>query len=141
VPSSVYIDTNIIVDICDNTRPAFASSQRTVVTLLGEDATLYINSDTLSNLYYILSKQSQYSNEEVLARLTDITEIFTLVTTTQIEVEQAIKLCLETNSAFKDYEDALQYVCAKKVEAGLIVSNDKGFVSPDVVVRGSDDII
>jgi len=31
-----------------------------------------------------------------------------------------------------DYEDFMQYVCAKKVQADLIVTNDKKFFSLDI---------
>jgi len=44
----------------------------------------------------------------------------------------ALDLYADTSSSHKDYKDAMQYVCAKKVEANAIVTNDKGFVSLDI---------
>ena len=135
--SKVYIDTNIVIDICDKNRSFYDSSRKIVESLLANGVTLYINSDTFSNLFYILSKQSVYTNEEILNKLLNIYEIFTLVITSELEIENSIKLCANTDRPFKDYEDALQYICAKKIEADFIVTNDKKFISPDIEVRGS----
>ena len=49
------------------------------------------------------------------------------------EVEKSIEL-MRQDSNFKDLEDTLQYVWAKKMRCDLILSNDKGFYSPDITV-------
>ena len=50
-----------------------------------------------------------------------------------------LTLCEDASTSFKDYEDALQYVCAKKVGADFIVTNDKGFISPDIQVKNTNN--
>ena len=49
------------------------------------------------------------------------------------EVEMAVEL-MRNNPKFGDLEDTLQYVLAKKEGCDLILSNDKGFYSPDIEV-------
>jgi predicted nucleic acid-binding protein len=93
---------------------------------------LFINSDTLANLFYVLSNRSTLNAEEVLDKMRFIHEIFTLVSIESKEIEMALALCADSNSKHKDYEDAMQYVCAKKINTSLILTNDKKFVSVDI---------
>ena len=51
------------------------------------------------------------------------------------DVKMALALCEDETTAFRDYEDTMQYVCAKKMDAKMILTNDKGFVSPDIEVQ------
>jgi len=136
VLSSVYIDTNIVVDICDENRPSFKDSMLAISRLIGdEDRELFINSDTLSNLFYILSNRTAYKAEEILKKFHNVLSIFTLVSIETKDVKNAIDLCQDSKTLFKDYEDAMQYICAKKVDVDLILTNDKGFISPDIEVK------
>jgi len=95
---------------------------------------LFINSDTLSNLFYILSNHSILSETEVLEKMKYVTEIFSLISIEQEDVERALSLCADSKSKHEDYEDAMQYICAKKIGAELIISNDKNFVSVDIAL-------
>ena len=131
VQNNVYVDTNIIIDICDKNRPTHKESLEYVTSLLEDSFELYINSDTLSNLFYILRTQSKETLSVVLGKMREISTIFTLVETTSKEIEEALLLC-ENNTQCKDYEDTLQYVCAKKISAKMIVTNDKKFVFLDI---------
>lgn len=40
---------------------------------------------------------------------------------------------------FKDLEDTMQYILAKKVDADLIISNDKNFVSKDIKLMNAKE--
>jgi predicted nucleic acid-binding protein len=129
MPTKVYIDTNIVIDICDIKRPAHASSL-TLIHKYADIDELYINSDTLATVFYVLRNQAKLSFEEVLDRMFFIREIFILVSIDDDIFFKALKLC--SDGICVDYEDAVQYVCAKKIGADLIVTNDKGFVSLDI---------
>ena len=132
--NTIYVDTNIVVDMCDNKRVLHENSFEIITNYFEQDnCELFINSDTLANLFYILSNRSTLDTEEVLEKMQFVNEIFTLVSIESEDVSMALGLCADT-STHKDYEDAMQYVCAKKVEANTIVTNDKGFVSLDIEV-------
>jgi len=131
--SNIYVDTNIIIDICDSQRAMHAHSFEIITDYMEQDNyELFINSDTLANLFYVLSNRSTLNAEEVLDKMRFIHEIFTLVSIESKEIEMALALCVDSNSKHKDYEDAMQYVCAKKIDASLILTNDKKFVSVDI---------
>ena len=131
--SNIYVDTNIIIDICDSQRATHASSFEVITDYMEQDSyELFINSDTIANLFYVLSNRSTLNAEEVLDKMRFITEIFTLVSIETKDIEMVLALCADSKSKYKDYEDAMQYVCAKKINSSLILTNDKKFVSVDI---------
>lgn len=131
--SNIYVDTNIIIDICDSQRAMHSQSFEIITEYIKQDNyELFINSDTLANLFYVLSNRSTLNAEEVLDKMRFIHEIFTLVSIESKEIEMTLALCADSNSKHKDYEDTMQYVCAKKVNSSLILTNDKKFVSADI---------
>ena len=138
--NNIYVDTNIVVDMCDNKRALHENSFKLVTHYFEQDnCELFINSDTLANLFYILSNRSILDAEEVLEKMQFVNEIFTLVSMESEDVAMALDLCASSATPYKDYEDAVQYVCAKKIEADLIVTNDKGFVSLDIETIGTSE--
>lgn len=131
--SNIYVDTNIIIDICDSQRTMHAHSFKVIKGYMEQDNyELFINSDTLANLFYILANRSTLDTEEVLDKMRFINEIFSLVSIEAKDVEMALDLCADSNSKYQDYEDTMQYVCAKKIESSLILTNDKKFASADI---------
>jgi predicted nucleic acid-binding protein len=138
VQNNIYVDTNIVIDMCDNSRKFHENSFELITAYLQEEYELFINSDTLSNLFYILSNHSVLNKSEIVEKMRFINEIFTLVSIESDDIEMALDLCKDESNKYKDYEDFMQYVCAKKVGADLIVTNDKGFVALDIEIRGSN---
>ncbi len=135
--NNIYLDTNIFIDILDNTRPFAKKTLSMVRTFLEEEEELYINSDTVTNAFYVLSKQKRYSKQELLIFMQKIVSLVTVVPLEQNDVMEALALCADKHTQFKDYEDSAQYVCAKKCQAVMIMSNDKSFVSPDIKILTS----
>ena len=133
---AIYIDTNIVVDICDNKRALYENSISLIAKYLEEEVCeLFINSDTLSNLFYILTNRTTLNTTEVLDKMYFVNEIFSVVPVESDDVLMALDLCRDVANPYKDYEDAMQYVCAKKIDADLIVTNDKEFVCLDIELR------
>jgi len=133
----IYLDSNIFIDLLDSSRP-FAKA---TLTLIREKISLgfilCVNSDTITNAFYIVSRQKKYSNDELLELMKKVILLFSVVPVEQADTLEAIALCRHEENGFRDYEDALQYVCAKKIEAEMIVTNDQGFVSLDIEIRGT----
>jgi predicted nucleic acid-binding protein len=84
-----------------------------------------------------MNRKKAYTAQELLVLMQKTVSLFTVVGIEDKEVMRALSICVDEGTDFKDYEDALQYVCAKKVGAGLIVTNDKGFVGLDIKLRGT----
>ncbi|MFK5975972.1 MAG: PIN domain-containing protein [Sulfurovum sp.] len=109
---NVLLDTNIIMDMFDRDRKSHQKSLELVKTLLTDGATLYVNSDTLTTSFYLLRSQKKASLQEALYAIRESINICELIPIEMEDVEDTLLLCEDENSAFKDYEDALQYVCA-----------------------------
>ena len=136
----VYVDTNIFIDLLDATRPFAKDTLNVIRKMIMNGTLLYINSDTVTNTFYVLSKQRKYTQKELLGLMRKSVSIFMIASTEYEEVTDAITLCEDENTTFEDYEDALQYVCAKKVDAELILTNDRGFMSKDIEVKSTNEL-
>jgi len=136
----VYFDTNIIVDLFDEGRPFHEASLQVVKTIFSdEEIEVFINTDTLTNLFYILRSHIKLSFDDSLEKMRYIKESFTIVPIESAEIEQTLEIC--QRHIFKDYEDAMQYICALKGECTLIISNNpKDFKNSDIEVISSETL-
>ena len=132
--TNVFLDTNVVMDLFDAQRVAHASSLQAVKGFLESGATLYVNSDTLATSFYLLRSLKKATFEESLFALRETTAICELVSIEIKDVDRALSLCEDKMSPYKDYEDAMQYICAKKVNADVIITNDQNFVSKDIEI-------
>ena len=136
--TKVLLDTNIVMDLFDEERRSSEYSIKAVEYLLDNDAFLYVNSDTLTTAFYLLRNQKKATFKESLNAIRETSLLCDLISIEHDDVMEALILCEDEQTAYKDYEDALQYVCAKKIDASLILTNDKGFVSENIVCMNSE---
>jgi len=132
--TKIYLDTNIILDLFDNERNSSEASVELIDKLFNGGADFYINSDTLTNTFFILKSRKKVLQEVAIQALERAKTLCEIVPIEESDVQKAIDLCKDTTTPYKDYEDTMQYVCAKKIGADLIVTNDKGFVSLDIEI-------
>lgn len=134
----VFLDANVIADMYDDRRPYYAYSSRTLELLFkDENVRLFTSCDIITTLYYILSKQDR---EKALDFIEDVNEWCEVVDFANTEIRECCIL-MKKNSVYKDLEDTIQYVMAKKVLSDLILSNDKGFVSDEIRVMSSQEFL
>jgi len=132
--TNILLDTNIIMDLFDANRITHKSSLKLVKEFLENEAILYVNTDTLTTSFYLLRSLKKATLEESLYALREITKICEIISIELKDIDKALSLCEDINSPYKDYEDAMQYICAKKVNANIIVTNDKKFISKDISI-------
>ncbi|CAA6818952.1 MAG: Unknown protein [uncultured Sulfurovum sp.] len=134
----VFLDANVVADIYDKNRPFYAQSREAIKILsANKNVILFTSCDIITTLYYILSKSGK---EEALDAIIKINELCTVVEFANKEIEESCKL-MKKNKYYKDLEDTIQYVMAKKVGCDLILSNDKGFVSDEIKLMSSVSFI
>jgi len=125
----VFVDANIIIDTFDGTRKESVNSIKAIRYLLSnEEIELYTSCDLITTVYYVLRKKY---GKEALYDIEDASDVYYLIPFSNYEVQQAINIMKEDTN-FKDLEDTLQYVLAKKEECDLILTNDKNFYSPEI---------
>ncbi len=134
----VFLDANIIADSYDNNRNTYAESFAAMKILANNKSVeIFTSCDIITTLYYILSKKGK---DLALDAIIQINELCTVVDFANAEILQSCQL-MKNNPHYKDLEDTIQYVMAKKIGADLILSNDKGFVSDDIELMSTPDFL
>ncbi|WP_456382699.1 type II toxin-antitoxin system VapC family toxin [Persephonella sp.] len=134
----VFVDANVIIDTFDESRKGHREAVEVIRYLLSnKDIELYTSCDLITTVYYVLQKKF---GKEAISSIEDALDIYNLIQFSNYEVKESINLIKE-NSGFKDLEDTLQYVLAKKVVCDLILTNDKNFYSPDIQTITTSQLI
>lgn len=135
---NIFLDANVIADIYDDKRP-FHQESVEVIRILSQDkkVKLFTSCDIITTLYYILSKKNK---AKALDAILEINALCTVVEFGNTEVLKSCMLMKET-TLYKDLEDTIQYVMAQKTSCELILSNDKGFVSEDILLMRSKEFL
>ena len=121
----VYIDTNVYLNSIENRDEEI--SKNVLAFLAQKDVQLYLNDLSIINIHYIAKKKR--TREE-------ITQILKIILRKQ-EIVSIDKHIIENSlySEFKDFEDGVQYFCARRVDADLILtSNNKDFRHSEIEV-------
>ena len=135
----LFLDTNILIDYLDNRAGADDAEQIFAYGFSGE-VQLYASSLTFANMAYIIKGRTQEEKYDALNQMAGVVEIIDL---RKQEVIAAI------SQPVKDFEDMLQYQCAKTAGCDYIVTNDRRhydfsdiphFTSADFV-KQIDDLI
>ncbi len=133
----IFVDANVLIDLFDVSRPLREFSIKTIQTLLESDVEIYTSCDLITTVYYVLRKKF---GKEALVFIERLSKMCSIVPFSNHEVERAIEL-MKQDSNFKDLEDTIQYVLAKKMRCDLILTNDKSFYSPDIAVINVKDFL
>ena len=136
----LFIDANIFVDITDGSRKSSVDSLAFMDSMFDnmDKYKLYTSCDLITTIYYITRKN--LDNHEALQQIKRISKFITIIEFGNKEVDEAIEL-MERNSKYKDLEDTIQYVMARKEKCNYIITNDTHFASGDVPVLSSKEAL
>ncbi len=134
----IFIDANVILDLFESKRVFHYSSVKVVKYLLTDkNIELFVSSDMISNIFYILQNHYKYGFEKTLDVIEKIMTIMSVHSVSKDDIKMSIEIC--RNELFNDYEDALQYICALKEKCVLIISNNpKDFKNSSIDVFSSE---
>ncbi len=107
-------------------------SKKLIQHLEKQNIEIFLSDISIINIVYIIRKD--FSKDEIK----EIVDIFLKKHTIVCANGKIIK---DANmSKFKDFEDGIQYFCAKEIEADLIISrNKKDFLESDIFVLRADE--
>lgn len=132
----IFLDANVIADLYDDTRAYHQASTQSIAFLLKDvEVELFTSCDVVTTLYYIFAKKDKV---KALEAILQINTLCSVVDFSNDEITQSCSL-MKKDADYKDLEDTIQYVLAKKVKADMILSNDKGFVSKDISIMNTED--
>lgn len=110
----VLIDTNIIIDIAQSREPFVPIAQK---LLKLEGLRFYVTASAATDVYYIQRKFA--GNAQARAFLATLFQVFDILDVTGADCRTALMLPM------KDYEDALQAVCARRAKCSYIITRDE----------------
>jgi len=129
----VFLDANIILDLFDRARP-FHKQSRDVYEYLIVNAKIFTSCDLITTIYYVNAK---IDKKQALKNIQNINKTLKVIEFSNQEIQETCELMLK-DSEYKDLEDTIQYIMAKKHKCELIISNDALFVSKDIELMSSE---
>lgn len=113
----VFIDTNILIDFFADRKPFSIEAAKLFNYSLKSKIEIYISAVSYNNIYYIL--RQSYSHSETIKILSELNEWTNIIDVSKEVIKKSLK------SDFKDFEDSIQYNCAKSMsKIDFIVTRD-----------------
>lgn len=114
---SIFLDTNVLIDFFADRKPFSIDAAKLFDYSLKKKINIYISAVSYNNIYYIV--RQSLSHAETIKMLTEISEWTNVIDLTKDIINKSL------TSDFKDFEDAIQYNCAKSInKIDLIVTRD-----------------
>ncbi len=133
----VFLDANILLDFLDKNRKYHRESRNLISYLLSNDFKIVFSEDILTNIVYILRKDDVNKVLEVFREFIK-SSLFEIVSFGYDTIDLACEYCIKNGG---DFEDTLQYFCAKKENCELIYTMDKSFPNIDIPIKRYEDFI
>ena len=131
----VLIDTNIIIDILEQRKPAYTQSYR--VIQLGFDGKLeiLISAGALTDVYYIINRSLHDANK-AREKIFTLTNLVSICNTTSDDINTALTLLTP------DFEDAVAAAIAKREKADFIITrNMEDFSNSPIPALSPEDFL
>ncbi|KIM13205.1 MAG: hypothetical protein KU38_00640 [Sulfurovum sp. FS08-3] len=109
-----YIDTNIFLNSYLNRDNSI--STKVLLFLEQRGVEIAINDISVVNIAYILRKK--FSSDEINQKINTLLSKYQIICANQTIIKQS------NDSTFKDFEDGIQYFCAKEAQAHLIITDN-----------------
>ena len=132
---NIFLDGNILFDYADKNRKFHDASTKCIEYCLKQNLDLYTSCDLITTIYYVVSRQNKIKALDEVQRINNFCHVIEF---SNIEINQTCNLMLQ-DLDYKDLEDTIQYLLAKKRQCDLIVSNDKNFISKDIQLISSSN--
>jgi len=121
----IYIDTNVYLNSIENRDNNI--SKEVLIFLEARDIKIFVNDLSIINIHYITRKS--LNRELIKVEIKKILSKHEVVPIDRFIIENSL------DSEFKDFEDGVQFFCAKRVEADLIITNNpKDFKKSDIKI-------
>lgn len=122
----VFLDTNVMLDFLGE-RELFFENAEIIVNLADNDKiSIFVSALSFATCNYFLSKK--YGNLIAKSKLIKFKIISKIITLEEVIIEKSLL------SNFNDFEDALQYFSALKLNCDYIVTrNTKDFKFSDII--------
>ncbi|MGD2034824.1 MAG: PIN domain-containing protein, partial [Bacteroidales bacterium] len=130
----LFLDTNVVLDLLGEREPFYDSAAK-IATLADKGRIkLIVSALTYPTVFYLLSG---FENHETVK---DKLRKFKIIAETSDLTNKIIDKGL--SSGFSDFEDALQYHCAIKMDCDILITrNEKDFKKSEIPVMTPDEYL
>ncbi len=117
----IFLDTNVLIDFLADRKPFSQEAALLFNYSLKKKVSIYVAAISYNNIYYILRQSCAHI--ETMRILNELEQLTETVDVTKVHIQKALK------SGFKDFEDAIQYNCAKEINKidCIVTRNSKDF--------------
>lgn len=130
----LFLDTNVVLDLLGEREPFYDSAAKIATLADKGKVSLIVSALSYSTVFYILSKfednwvvKDKLSKFKVIAETSDLTDKI---------IDKGL------SSKFTDFEDALQYHCAIKMDCNILITrNERDFKDSDIPVMTPDEYL
>ena len=113
----IFLDTNVLIDFLADRKPFSLEAAKLFNYSFKKKVIIYVAAVSYNNIYYILRQSCTHS--ETIKILDELQEWTEAIDVSKDVIRKALK------SEFKDFEDAIQYNCAKTLsKIDCIVTRD-----------------
>jgi predicted nucleic acid-binding protein len=113
----IFLDTNVLIDFLADRKPFSFEAAKLFDYSLKKKVIIFVASVSYNNIYYILRQTCSHS--ETIKILSELQEWTEAIDVSKEVIRKSLK------SEFKDFEDAIQYHCAKTLsKIDCIVTRD-----------------
>ncbi len=130
----LFLDTNVVLDLLGEREPFYASAAKIATLADKGNINLIVSALSYSSIFYLLSKFED--SEAVKKKLRKFKVIVKTSDLTDRIIDKGLL------SKFTDFEDALQYHCAIKLDCNILITrNEKDFKGSDIPVMTPDEYL
>jgi predicted nucleic acid-binding protein len=134
----IFLDANILLDTFSTNRPSHLYSFKSYEYILKDiNIKLFTSCDIITTIYYVGTK---FDKNSILDKIVEVNKTLKVIEFSNKEVSQTCTLMKE-NKKYKDLEDTMQYILAKKENCDLIISNDENFYADDIEIMSSEEFL
>lgn len=125
---NIFLDTNVLIDFFADRKPFSIEAARLFNYSFKKKINIYISAVSYNNIFYILRHSCTHT--ATIKMLTELNEWTDIIDVSKDIIKKSLK------SDFKDFEDAIQYNCAKTLsKIDFIVTRDtKDFKSSSLPI-------
>jgi predicted nucleic acid-binding protein len=130
----VFLDTNVVVDLLGEREPYYDAAAKIATLADKGKIEVFVSALTYSTVYYLLSRFENKTQVKEKIRK------FKLIAQTSDLIDNIIDKGLSSN--FNDFEDALQYYSALKMDCKIIITrNGKDFKESEIPILSPDEYL
>lgn len=132
--TKVFVDTDIILDLLSQREPFYIYAANLFSQADKNRIKIYVSASSFAALYYIIAKNmSNNEARKIIGKFKVLVHVLPVN-------DKIIELAL--NSAFRDFEDAIQYYTAVENDINILLTrNLKDYKNADIPVMSAQDFI